>query len=117
PYADWDSLTEDCLQVLEPLVREPHAFFGHSFGGRLAYELTQRIQLKFPGSTRRLFVSACRSPDSPQARPYLHELSQCDFRRALQTMGATPPAVLESEAVLSLMLPAIRSDMRLAEIW
>lgn len=117
PYDDWRSLTEDCLQVLEPFVGEPHAFYGHSFGGRLAYELTQRIRLDFRGLTRRLFVGACRSPDSPQARPYLHQLSQGDFRRALETLGATPSAVLENEEVLSLMLPAIHSDMRLAEIW
>jgi len=117
PYDDWRSLTEDCLQVLRPFVAEPHAFYGHSFGGRLAYELAQRMQLDFPDFTRRLFVGACRSPGSPQARPYLHQLSECEFRRALATMGATPSAVLESEEVLSLMLPAIRSDMRLAEIW
>lgn len=117
PYDDWRSLTEDCLQVLKPFVGEPHAFYGHSFGGRLVYELAQRIQPDFPGSTRRLFVGACRSPDCPQALPYLHQLSRPDFRRALARMGATPSAVLESEAVLSLMLPAIRSDMRLAEIW
>jgi len=117
PYDDWPSLTEDCLQVLEPFVSEPHAFYGHSFGGRLAYELIQRMQLASPCLTRRLFVSGCRSPDSPQARPYLHQLSKADFRRALKTMGATPSVVLESEEVLSLMLPALQSDMRLAEIW
>jgi surfactin synthase thioesterase subunit len=75
------------------------------------------MQQTFRCLTRRLFVSGSRSPDSPQPRPYLHQLSKADFRRALKTMGATPAAVLENEAVLSLMLPALQSDMRLAEIW
>ncbi|HCF2410878.1 thioesterase II family protein [Pseudomonas paraeruginosa] len=117
PYEDWPALIEGCLEALAPYLDSPHAFYGHSFGGRLAYELAQNTRHSHPGATRRLFVSGCRSPASPQAQPHLHTLCAEDFQQALRSMGGTPPAVLESEMLMRLMLPALRSDMRLSEIW
>jgi surfactin synthase thioesterase subunit len=116
-YDAWPALVDDCASALAPYLGEPHAFFGHSFGGRLAYELAQKVRSTVPGICRRLFIGGCRSPDSPQAQPYLHELAEPEFRAALRTMGGTPAAVLEDERLMSLMLPALRGDMRLAELW
>lgn len=117
PYADWKALTEDTFAALAPHLALPHAFYGHSFGGRLAYELTQLAGAAHPGSTRWLFVSGCRSPDTPQRRPLMHELSEPDFRAALRGMGGTPAAVLADDAVMKVLLPAIWNEIRLAEIW
>lgn len=117
PYQEWLSLLEDCIDVLAPYLNTPHVFYGHSFGGRLAYELAQKTRYLYPGQTQRLFVSGCRSPASPQAEPYLHQLSDEAFRQALKTMGGTPPAVLQSEMLMRLMSPVLRSEMRLSEIW
>ncbi|WP_339531048.1 thioesterase II family protein [Pseudomonas mucidolens] len=117
PYEEWAPLIDDCLEALAPYLDAPHVFYGHSFGARLAYELAQQVRHRHPGQTLRLFVSGCRSPGSPQAQPYLHQLCAEDFHRALHTMGGTPPAVLQSEMLMRLMLPVLRSDMRLSEIW
>lgn len=117
PYQDWPQLIDDCLQALAPFLDQPHVFYGHSFGGRLIYELAQRTRTLYPGQTRRLFISACRSPASEQRRPYLHKLSEEDFQRALLTMGGTAHEVLQNHMLMRLMLPALRSDMRLSELW
>ena len=117
-YGEWPALVEDCASALAPYLGEPHALFGHSVGGRLAYEIAQRMRPVLPpGICRGLFIGGCRSPDSPQARPYLHELPEPAFRAALRTMGGTPTEVLEDERLMSLMLPIMRADMRLAELW
>jgi surfactin synthase thioesterase subunit len=113
----WPAIVDDCTRALAPYLGEPHALFGHSFGGRLAYEIAQNTRARHPTQCRRLFIGGCRSPDSPQARPYLHELSETAFREALRTMSGTPAAVLEDERMMNLMLPALRGDMRLAELW
>lgn len=117
PYESWSPLLADCLQALAPVLGQPHAFYGHSFGGRLCYELAQRTRHLYPGQTQRLFISGCRSPASPQLQPYLHQLSPEHFHRALQTMGGTPPEVLQNQMLMRLMLPVLRSDMQLSEIW
>ncbi|KAG8149061.1 thioesterase II family protein [Burkholderia catarinensis] len=117
-YSEWPALVEDCTSVLAPYLGEPHALFGHSFGGRLAYEIAQRARSMVPpGTCRRLFLGGCRSPDSPQVRPYLHDLPESEYRVAVRTMGGTPAEVFENERLMTLMLPALRADMRLAELW
>jgi surfactin synthase thioesterase subunit len=116
-YDRWGPLLVDTYTALAPYLREPHAFYGHSFGARLAYELTHLTQARHPGRTRWLFVSGCRSPSSPPARPYLHELPDSDFRAALREMGGTPAELLDSSPLLRLLLPTVYSEIRLAELW
>ena len=117
PYTSWAPLIEDTFAGLEPYLAEPHFFYGHSFGGRLAYERCQRAAAPYPGMTRGLFLSACRSPDRPQNRPYMHEMSDAGFRSAVREIGGTPGEVLEHKALMRLLLPAIHSEIRLAELW
>ncbi|NED07479.1 thioesterase [Streptomyces sp. SID6648] len=116
-YDRWQPLVEDVFEALSPYLNRRHAFYGHSFGGRLAYELTHLASAAYPGMTRRLFVSGCRSPDVPQKRPYMHRMTESDFRRAVASMGGTPAELFDQERLMRLLLPTIRSEIRLAEMW
>jgi surfactin synthase thioesterase subunit len=117
PYDHWDPLLNDVFAALAARLAEPHAFYGHSFGGRLAYELAHMIQARYPGQTRQLFIGGCRSPDSAQRRPYMHELSDEGFLDAVHRMGGTPTEVLQNKEVLEMILPTLRSEIKLAELW
>ena len=114
--ADWATLLAHTSAALAPFLSAPHAFFGHSFGGRLAYELACLTAAKYPGRTRRLFVSACRSPNQTR-RPHLHPLPDAEFRAALQDMGGMPEELLASRPLMKMLVPAVRNDIRLAELW
>ncbi|WP_244187094.1 thioesterase II family protein [Paraburkholderia steynii] len=116
-YDAWPALVEDCAKALAPYLAGPYALFGHSFGGRLAYELARAERSLGSTNCRRLFIAGCRSPDRAQAQPYLHGLPDAAFREALRTMGGTPVAVLKDARLMNLVLPALRGDMRLAELW
>ncbi|GAA3122062.1 thioesterase II family protein [Streptomyces echinatus] len=116
-YDRWQPLVDDVFEALSPYLGRRHAFYGHSFGGRLAYELAHLAVAEHPGMTRRLFVSGCRSPDAPQNRPYMHEMPESDFRAAVAKMGGTPAELFEEERLLRLLLPTVRSEIRLAELW
>ncbi|WP_371649680.1 thioesterase II family protein [Streptomyces mirabilis] len=116
-YEEWEQLLKDVSAALSPHLERPHALYGHSFGGRLAYELARLATTAHPGLTRRLFVSACRSPDMPQRRPHLHTLTDQQLREALLHLGGMPPELLGDDRLMRLVLPTIRSEIRLAEIW
>lgn len=117
PYDSWEPLLGDISAALSPYLCEPHALYGHSFGGRLAYELAHLAMTEHRGHTRHLFVSGCRCPASPQARPYLHQLSDEDFLAALNNTHGVPRQILDDEMMMALRLPALRSDVKLAELW
>ncbi|MBV2363328.1 thioesterase II family protein [Streptomonospora nanhaiensis] len=118
-YEDWEPLVADTFGALAAagVLAEPHAFFGHSFGARLAYEVARRTAAAHPGLTRRLFVSGCRSPDHPQHRPYLHDLPHDTYLDSVRAMGGLPAELLANRAMLRLFVPTMRGDMRLAELW
>lgn len=117
PHTGWEPLVAEVTDALAPYLAEPHVLFGHSFGARLAYEVARRAEALHPGRTRRLYVAACRSPDTPQTRPYLHELSEPELRDALGVLGGVPGEVLRDERMMRLLLPVVRAEMRLAELW
>lgn len=117
PYDSWEPLLRDTFAALVPYLSEPHAFYGHSFGGRVAYELAHLATAGQPGLTRHLFISGCRCPASPQARPYLHRLPEDEFRAALRGTYGVPRELVEDEIVMEQMLPALRGDIKLAELW
>jgi len=117
PYDQWAPLINDAFCALKPYLQEPHGFFGHSFGGRLAYEMAKLTQRHYPGQTRHLFISGCRSPDSVQALPHLHSLPAADFRQTLLTRGAAPAEILNNESWMQRFEPVIRSDLKLSELW
>ncbi|MGW1148723.1 thioesterase II family protein [Streptomyces sp. NPDC002454] len=118
-YESWEPLVRDTYRALSEAgcLTDPHAFFGHSFGARLAYETARLAADARPGATRRLFVAGSRSPNRPQHRPYLHRLPHERYVEAVRAMGGTPAEVLDNRAMMRLFLPTMRSDMRLAELW
>lgn len=116
-YTEWEPLIADTYAALAPYLNEPHAFYGHSFGARLAYELAHVAVAEHGDLTRRLFLAASRSPSDPQRRPYLHELTDAGFLDALRDMGGTPAEVLDDEVLMRLFLPTTRAEIRLAELW
>ncbi len=114
PFSTWDELVDDTIEALTPFLSGPHAFYGHCFGGRLAYELAFRAH---SAMTVRLFVSGCRSPDTVSAGPAVYQLPDAEFCAALAEIGVAPAEVLGNAPLMRILLPAVRGEIRLAELW
>ncbi|MGE7955712.1 thioesterase II family protein [Pseudomonas sp. NPDC089530] len=116
-FDDWPPLLSETFAVLRPLLAEPHALFGHGLGGQLAYETAKWAQAHYPGQTRHLFISACRSPDSPASRPLLHTLPAMAFHAAMLSLGATPTEILRDQASRDRYERLLRAGLKLFESW
>jgi medium-chain acyl-[acyl-carrier-protein] hydrolase len=90
------------------------AFWGHSFGAGVAFELARLLRARGGPLPCRLFVSGARPPHLPSREP-IHALADVEFLRELRGFGGMPPEVLAHEELLELMLPILRSDFRLYE--
>jgi surfactin synthase thioesterase subunit len=62
PFNQFDHLIDALLEMIQPHLDRPFAFFGHSMGAWIAYELTHGIRQKTGRSPARLFVSAMPAP-------------------------------------------------------
>ncbi|MFB6633427.1 thioesterase II family protein [Streptomyces sp. NPDC056362] len=106
---------------LLPWTDRPFAFFGHSMGSLVAYELTRRLTAEGRTPPVWLGVSACgaaprSAPDTtaPRAR---HLLTDEELRDWLRSVGGTPAAVLDDEDAWSHFGPTFRNDFALVDTW
>ena len=74
----------------------PFAFFGHSLGSLISFELTRRLRRQKAPCPLQLFISGCRAPQVPNPDPPIHHLPDTEFIEELGRFNGTPQAVLDN---------------------
>jgi medium-chain acyl-[acyl-carrier-protein] hydrolase len=107
------------LKAVAPVVAQysqlPFAFFGHSVGALVAFELARYLRLHGVDGPMHLFASGCHAPQFRSPSRRLNQLPDDAFIEALREYNGTPREVLESRELMALMMPTIRADFALAE--
>ncbi|UJB20532.1 MULTISPECIES: thioesterase II family protein [Lysobacter] len=107
------------LQQIAPLIARrndrPFAFFGHSVGALIAFELARYLRLHGINGPARLIVSGCQAPQHRSPSKQYHTLADDALIDVLRDYNGTPPQVLQSRELMELVLPTIRADFSLAE--
>jgi surfactin synthase thioesterase subunit/glycosyltransferase involved in cell wall biosynthesis len=102
------ALGEGLLSVLKP----PFAFFGHSMGAGIAFELARWLRRHAHVLPQSLHVSAARAPQqrvsSTTSDPTDEELLE-----QIRRLHAAPSEVLSRPELLRVALPALRADTKL----
>lgn len=98
---------------LQPLLDRPYALYGHSLGALLAFLVARELRRDGLAAPEVLLVSGRQAPQLPEPCEPTYALPDDEFVDHLRELAATPPAVLESEELLHLLLPMIRADFRL----
>lgn len=111
--------------LVEALVEETRrwrdrrfAFFGHSVGALVAFELARALRRRGEAMPIHLFASGSMAPhrtDVLADGPLLSALSDGELRERLRRFGGTPPAVLDHPELMELLLPALRADLGLRD--
>ncbi|MDQ1831846.1 thioesterase II family protein [Massilia scottii] len=107
-------VVETLAQVIDLGDELPFAFFGHSLGGLLAFELARYCQRRAGPVPERLFVSGSVAPRRRLLSRRLHELGDADLIAALRQYNGAPAAALDQPELMALMLPTVRADFALA---
>ena len=98
--------------IREELDGRPFAFFGHSMGAALAFEVTHRLRSEGAPLPICLFLSG-RGLAPNQVG--LHLLSHDDLIARLRAYGGTPTEVLDNPELAELFLPILRADFTMTE--
>jgi len=117
PLTQVSQMADILAEQLCPLLDKPFAFFGHSLGATVAFEVmrTLRAQGKpLPG----LFMPAGRqAPQLLEQDPPTYHLPDAEFIRELARLNGTPQAVLDNAELMDIVMPALRADFEAAETY
>jgi len=104
-------------QDLQPFLKKPFAFFGHSMGALVSYEFARRLQQEKQPEPLQLFVSGCNAPHERNVDEFTHNLPEPEFIAELRRLQGTPAEVLDNADLMQLMTPIIRADFKASQTY
>lgn len=119
---------ESLFKTMEPLVAalakglagyldKPFAFFGHSMGALISYELARHLRRERNISPLHLFASARRAPQVISTSPPIHTLPRAEFIKRLREIEGINEGVLQGTELMDFLLPILRADFGLCETY
>ncbi len=115
PITCWEDAIPKLAEGLMPVLDRPFAFFGHSLGAALAFELARHLRRHLQPCPVHLFVSGRSAPHLPHEKSPTYNLPRAQFVRELGRWG-TPREVLIDPELLNVFLPLLRADFGLSEM-
>jgi len=106
-------LVEALGDAIHAYLDEPFAFFGHSMGAAVAFELARLLRRRAQPQPRALLVSGARAPQFRRGHVPPPAPSPSEFVEELRRLEGMPPQVLDNPALLRMVLPALRADAAL----
>ncbi|WP_277881879.1 thioesterase II family protein [Coleofasciculus sp. FACHB-542] len=117
PFTQALPLVQAIAHALLPYLDKPFAFFGHSMGALVSFEVARLLRREYGMSPVHLFVSGRSAPQLPLQEPPIHSLPQPAFIEELRRLNGTPKAVLENVELMELLLPILRADFAVLETY
>jgi surfactin synthase thioesterase subunit/glycosyltransferase involved in cell wall biosynthesis len=113
PFARMEALIEGLAAAMESYLDRPFAFFGHSMGAAVAFELARTLRRAGRPLPRLLVASGARAPQFRRNYTPAPPPSEEQFLAELRRLQGFPPEALEDPALLRAILPALSADAAL----
>ena len=117
PFRRMGPLVEALSEAMAPQLSGRYAFYGHSLGAVVAFEMARKIERQGGQGPVRLLISAHTAPQSGLNRPPFYNLPDKEFVEALRRLAGTPQEALDNEDLMSLMMVALRADFEVDETY
>lgn len=115
PSYDWAELVARLTGAVTELAERPFAFFGHSLGALVAFEVSRELRRRGLPGPRCLWASGAEGPQTRSIKQWMYDLPDDELIAALQHYGGTPAELLADREMMDLLLPALRADFGLNE--
>lgn len=110
-YTSVNEIVEDTYeQIKYDLDTSDYAFWGHSLGSLIAYELAYKVYEESGTWPNHIFFSGSKAPHIDRTNDPIHTLPYEKFKEKLFEIGGTPKEIFESQELLDILIPILRAD-------
>jgi surfactin synthase thioesterase subunit len=114
-YDCLEDIVEDIYpRISAELEEAPYAFFGHSMGALLVYELVRKIQLLKNQQPLHIFFSGRIPPYVAWDQELDHSLSDEEFIKQVAGHGGISLEIFDNPELQDILLPRLRADYKAA---
>jgi pyochelin biosynthesis protein PchC len=113
---DIGELADRAFDAVMPWCKGPVAFFGHSMGAIVAFEVARRLERKAGITPLALIVSGRRGP-ATQRTENVHLLGDDGIAAEMRRLSGTNAALLDEQELADMILLATRSDYKAIETY
>lgn len=117
PFTRMPELVAAISQAMLSHLDKPFAFFGHSLGAIVSFEVSRLLRREHQREPQHLFVSGSGAPQTSRVGQALHDLPDSRFLKGLRELDGTPREILESNELMQLLLPTLRADFAISETY
>jgi medium-chain acyl-[acyl-carrier-protein] hydrolase len=113
PFERMGPLIEALAAAIDPLVDQPFAFFGHSMGAAVAFELARLLRKRGRPMPRLLIASSARAPQFRRNHVAGPDPTDDELLAQVRRLKGSPEAVFDHAEFRRAILPALRADATL----
>jgi len=117
PFTDLKELVNTIIPIIPHRLDKPFAFFGHSMGALIAFELTRRLRDNNQPVPTHLIVSGRPAPQLEEDESPTYNLPEEELIKKLRWLKGTATTVLNDPEMMQLMLPILRADFAVCETY
>jgi medium-chain acyl-[acyl-carrier-protein] hydrolase len=117
PFKQYKPLVNALADAINPELPQTFAFWGHSMGALISFELSRELRRRGQPGPVALFVSGRIAPQTIDPDPPAFNRPEQEFIAELRRLNGTPREVLESPELKELFLPILRADFELVETY
>jgi medium-chain acyl-[acyl-carrier-protein] hydrolase len=113
-----NEIIDSIINSIYPFIEETSfAFFGHSMGALIAFELTRELMKRNLNLPVHLFVSGANAPHLPSRSPIMYNLPDKEFIQELKNYNGTVPEIFENEEFIDFLMPLLRADFSVVDLY
>jgi medium-chain acyl-[acyl-carrier-protein] hydrolase len=117
PFKQYKPLITALADAIIPDIPPAFAFWGHSMGALISFELARELRRRGQPAPLALFLSGRGAPQVPDPDPPTFNLPEAEFISELRRLNGTPRELLDSPELKEFFLPTIRADFELVETY
>ncbi|MEM1171409.1 MAG: alpha/beta fold hydrolase, partial [Cyanobacteria bacterium P01_H01_bin.35] len=115
PFTDFVALIQTLADALHPYLDKPCAFFGHSMGALIAFELAHILEAEYDVKLQHLFLGATMPPSDFSFLQKISSLSEEEKLNYLLELAEIPENILGDRSLWQELIKVFNADLRLLE--